>query len=374
MVMPVTLVAVLLALWTGPSIVDWKLLIWCGAYLVVSMVGLMIATSPDEAFPILQRRLLSVAFLIAVRTVAGTSAGYSSAVRAIAATEVLGVALNVYEWFVPLSFSFSYGRAAGLYVNPNISAGALVAGMVLGVNAVPSRWREAYVMLAGLGVLLTFSRGGMVGWTAAVAILAAIRTLRRVRLMSIFGLCAVGLWGASVQLPWLGNALDELLSNRPELAQRIGVQGSQDLNTESRLLLAGSALQRFAGNPIAGSGLGATTEDWHLSDGTHNVYVTHLAEHGLLGSFLFPGLLWLIYTRARESTSRTTVALVVFLGIWGMFSHNLLDEFQLLVAIGVALAPGRFLERSGARLAGSRISYAWMSRASADARTLPIAP
>jgi O-antigen ligase len=132
------------------------------------------------------------------------------------------------------------------------------------------------------------------------------------------------------------------------------MQGSpSDSNSDSRLALATAGLQSFAASPLLGSGLGASTNDWPMQEGSHNLYVTHLAEHGILGGLLFPALLLLLAHRARSSNAPGgAIALVVFLGLWGLFSHNVLDEFHSLLAIGLGLASAS--ARRGRSAAASR--------------------
>ncbi len=317
---------------------DWPLLVWCAVYLSVSLVGAVIAPQTDEAVAILHRRFLSVLFLLATRMIFSDETAAKWALRAVVGAEIWGVGLNVYEYFFPLTFSFSYGRAAGLYMNPNISGGALVAGMLLGLRVIRPLWREWFILFCGAGVVLTFSRGAVIAWSVACALLLCTKEMRRLKLLIVAAVCAVSFWGAVYGSAWFGAASADLLANRPELMRRIGVSGSQsDSNSDSRMELATVGFNRFLRSPFVGNGLGATTTDWQYSEGTHVIYATLLAEHGLLGGALFPALLWLIYARGRQQ-GRGAITFAVFLAVWGVFSHNVVDEFHLLFATGAMLA------------------------------------
>jgi hypothetical protein len=313
------------------------LLIWAGIYIVISTVGVFIATDPERAGDLLRHRLLAVGFLFAMRALCGSAAGFTWSLRAVALVEIVSIGLNVYEWFSPMSFSLVYGRGAGLYQNPNISGGAIVLGMLIGLAAVPRKLREAFILAALGGVLLTVSRGALIGFVLALGCLVYFgRSVSRSRL-AVAALVAV-VAAAGLQ-DWFTGGLDNVLSSQPELFRRLTIDGSVgEENTESRLTLAANGLTHFLAHPVAGAGLGAT--DWVAGAGTHNIYAMHLAEHGVFGLLFVPGLLLLLGLRAWSLRCEPVlVAAVVFIASWGFFSHNVLDEFHHLLIFALLLAP-----------------------------------
>ena len=46
---------------------------------------------------------------------------------------------------------------------------ALVLGMILSVTVLEPRYRGPYILLTGIGVFITLSRGGILTWVIAVA-------------------------------------------------------------------------------------------------------------------------------------------------------------------------------------------------------------
>jgi hypothetical protein len=342
---PFLAVAVALALWREPMKdgMGWVLAGWAALYILISVGGVLNANDPQQSNDMLRHRMLCVAFLFAMRAVCGSHAGFVWSLRAVALVELASIGLNVYEWFSPMAFSSVYGRAAGLYQNPNISGGALVLGMLVGLAAVPRKWREVYVLAAVVGVILTVSRGALIGLLVAGLCLPFGGALNRRRL--VVALAAGCLMIAAGLQHWRSTGGVELLDNDPELFSRLSVGGSVgDENTESRLSFAAAGLTQFTTHPFAGAGLGATHSDDGV--GTHNIYVMHLAEHGVLGIVIVPVLLLLLAHRTWTLGGNPVVAAcAAFVTSWGFFSHNLLDEFHLLLILAIVLAPYPVVQR-----------------------------
>jgi O-antigen ligase len=105
------------------------------------------------------------------------------------------------------------------------------------------------------------------------------------------------------------------------------------------------ALDLFGERPLTGFGTGATVE-WNEPESTHNTYVRHLAEYGILGALLMPAVLLLAWLRHRQLASRryraAAGAFVVFVALWGLFSHNVADDTFVLIGLALITAlPGR---------------------------------
>ena len=82
------------------------------------------------------------------------------------------------------------GRAAGLYVNPNVSGISLAFGCVIGLSAIRRRWwQEGFVLVSFIGVLVTFSREAILAFGCVVVggNLAGRLSLRRLAVA-----CGVG--------------------------------------------------------------------------------------------------------------------------------------------------------------------------------------
>jgi O-Antigen ligase len=344
-IVPFLIAGAVIAIWRTPvkDQMGWALVAWAALYILISVLGVLQSNDPQRSNDMLRHRMLCVAFLFAMRALCGSRAGFIWSLRAVAAVEIASIGLNVYEWFTPLAFSSVYGRAAGLYQNPNISGGALVLGMLAGLAAVPRKWRELYVLAAVVGVVLTVSRGALLGMLVAGVCLLLGGEVSRRRLLLVFAAACLVI-AAGVQ-HWRSSGAIELLDNEPELFSRLSVGGSVgEENTESRLSFAAAGLRQFISHPVTGAGLGAT--DWEQGIGTHNIYVMHLAEHGVLGALIVPGLLLLLVNRAWTLRRQPLLfACAAFVACWGFFSHNVLDEFHHLLIFSLILAPHRVVQQ-----------------------------
>jgi hypothetical protein len=140
---------------------------WCFLYLFVTILWFIPSAQSDIAWQEVRWRIMTVLSLMIFLILSGDAA-FNRVIRtALVAAVLFGVALNVYEVFVPLSFSSVVGRSAGLYINPTTSGLALVGGMIIAVSVLPRRFRGLFVLLVGLGVVTTFARGGIIAWLLA---------------------------------------------------------------------------------------------------------------------------------------------------------------------------------------------------------------
>ena len=57
------------------------------------------------------------------------------------------------------------GRAAGTFINPNIACESMLLVFLFACPVVPKKYRTPLLLLCGIGILLTFSRAGMVAWS-----------------------------------------------------------------------------------------------------------------------------------------------------------------------------------------------------------------
>jgi O-antigen ligase len=262
--------------------------------------------------------------------------------RALVLAAGLAVALNIYEVTHPLAFSDVLGRSAGLYVNPNRAALALVVAFVLSVDVLPPRARGLYLLAIWVGVVPTFSR-------SAVAILAGVTAWTFLSGRVPFGRAA---WvSAAVLVPVLVVVVSGLLplveDNQvlnPDTSSRLDLVFT-DPNTVSRFEVAERALQMISSHPLIGSGLGAG-QNLVDGQGAHNAYLAYAVDHGLFGLLLVLSLLALLARRGKIS-----LVFAVTLAAAAFFTHNLFDEQFFIVGIALAAA----IEQPGSDLGGAAI-------------------
>ena len=106
-----------------------------------------------------------------------------------------GVALNLYELFVANNvWSNAPGRSAGFYVNPNVSASALLGYGLVFLTARAGNLRLVDLILTALiviGVFATFSRAGILATLILLTGPALLRVGRKNVIRIVIGLVAV---------------------------------------------------------------------------------------------------------------------------------------------------------------------------------------
>jgi hypothetical protein len=255
----------------------------------------------------------------------------------VAVATLVGVLLNIYDFMFPGIFSTYDGRAAGLYLNPNGSGMALVFGCLIGLSAIRRRWwQEVFVLVSSVGVLVTFSRESILalgivvlGWS-----LAGRLSLRR---LIIAGGVGVALF---VAFDMGNSSLSEKLASSDW--SRLT---SEDASARQRAELAKRTLGAFEEAPLLGQGFG-TTVFWN-DYGSHDFYLSLLADHGIIGILLIPALMLSIGRRSWDFY----VFAAVFL-TYCLFSHNVLDFSPGLISLAIEAAEPP--TRSAARIAGLR--------------------
>lgn len=326
---------------------------WAVASASISMAAFLWSSGSDAALQEVSTRVLSTLQLIAFVVVLADGGARGLARAAIVVVSLVAVGMNLWEITHPMAFSMSLGRSAGFHVNPNISGAALTVGMLLGLPAVPARLRELYVLVVAIGVFTTLSRGAILCWAIVVAFLAASRVVRGKRLAlcfaagAVLSLSVVGAMLSSGKLGYLDGGAETFVRQRLAIGSK--EQLGADVSASSRSQLALRALEMFGERPVGGYGTGATVE-WSEAESTHNVYVRHLAEYGLVGAWLVPVLLVLGWRAAgaqagvsddagapalRVATAR---GFILFIGLWGLFSHNVLDDGFVLIGLALTAA------------------------------------
>jgi glycosyltransferase involved in cell wall biosynthesis len=125
-------------------------------------------------------RVYVIAVITAVATVVLVLA---SAPRALLGLTAAVTALNALLCFVDLSFVHAFtnsaGRAAGLAINPNTAAAAILLGAAASHRAVPKRFYASFLVLTAAGIVVTLSRSALLTAVAVVVIPAFLHWRRR---------------------------------------------------------------------------------------------------------------------------------------------------------------------------------------------------
>ena len=312
---------------------------WVGAYIAISILWFFRTDGDAFSFQQVETRILYSLFLVVTLVVYCTRDAQRAARIAIIGAVLLATALNVYELLNPLTFSTIPGRSVGLYYNVNHSSAAIVLGLLLSYGVVPSRLRVPYLLVSLVGILPTFSRAGILAWVVVVGyfILREGLTVAQVRrvvilIVTVLVLISSSLWSN------LSETLEErgvlTLNVRERLAFLTG-GGASDVSTSERQQVAAKAWEMFGEEPLLGHGTGSSLLLEGFDIGPHNMFLVMLAEHGVIGFLVIPALLVAMLYGANRKTMDVTIPLTLFILLYSLFSHTVLDEVHVILAIGL---------------------------------------
>lgn len=308
---------------------------WCYGFLMISGLWLIFQPPPSEmAWQEFQTRVLSVLFILTLTCVFSREGAQLWARYVMLAAVLMAVAFNLYELFKPRSFSIVMGRSAGLYMNPNQCAVALILGMIICLGLLPHRYRAIFVVLVGLGVLLTLSRSAIIGWVITFVILIKTGQVNLARSLLIVGMLMAVMAAAAVwQWSGIEYQLEDLGVLNANTAMRLDWFNNMDASDSSateRKEVAELGWEMFAESPVVGHGVGASI-DWGHERSSHNEYLNMMVDHGMIGFFILPLLTLAATWRARGETRQISFAFTVFILYFGFFSHNILNERPVLM-------------------------------------------
>jgi O-antigen ligase len=283
-----------------------------------------------------------------VRALGFALSGYGFAIATFALLQ--GIASNGKLYW--LRTAQAGGWIYGPYVNHNHYAGLmemltpipLVICLADGVRGPRNLLAAGAAAVMASTIFLSGSRGGMVAFTAQMALLATFLIKRRRNWKAAvasgaFLLLAFGL------LVWLGGG---------ELVERmasIHTATTTELSGGTRLTIDRDALKMFAQKPVVGWGLGVFPEIYPQFSSfssnvpvgmAHNDYLQVLVEMGALG---FAAVLWFLLTLYRSALGKlnhgppdinTAVTLAAMLGVTGILVHSCVD-FNLQIPANAAL-------------------------------------
>lgn len=318
------------------------LVVWCFGFAWVTMLWFLGSSQSETAWRDVRLRLSTIMLLLSCLMIFASPSAVRSARWALVFAVLFGVMVNIYDFFVPMTFSEVHGRSAGLYVNPNLSGEALVLGMILSVTVLPSFCRGPFLLLAGVGIFVTFSRGGIVAWIVAVSgVVFFAKGVRAKDLVWTFlvSLLVVGI----VLLPKLDTILATMdqahvISKDTEarFAWLTNPFDVSDNSGESRKYVAEQAWRKFADHPWIGSGTGTMHESFEIPP--HNQYLSYMLDHGVLGAAIVPLLILTVIWGARGETRRVGLVFGATILWLSFFTHMILSYGHSLLPFALLAA------------------------------------
>lgn len=324
------------------------LLWWAMGYLLVSTLWVGLAANLDSAGDGLVMVVTTCLYvgtaLLAYPVVARDNRTWAAMLWLALLLAVLSI---VQEYFNPAAYVFAeagqgiQGRAAGLYLNPNTAAQTLVMLLACLMAHGTPRGNVIALLLSSIGLLLTFSRGGMVAW--AVLALAATARGRLPRwFLGVLALCLAAIVLAG---PWVLDVLSAWVppENRNSLDRLAWLLGQGELNDFSageREYIAAFAWVQFLDAPFLGHGLGYMWT-WTADVGTHNLTLRFMVEYGALGVLLFPLFLVASVRSAPRDAERAWKWLIAGIALMlTIFSHNMIEQATFLLPwLAICLMP-----------------------------------
>ena len=255
----------------------------------------------------------------------------------------------MYSWSTP---GVTPGRAAGFFINANKASEAVILTALLAMPALRTATALPLAVLAGVAVLVTFSRTGMVAWVVLIGLYWTGGLLRRGHLLAMAAL-AVLLVASGSLLALLVESQDLPTIAAADITDRLRFLGTGDLSddsAQSRGAVVREGIDLFLRNPLVGAGSGAT-HVWDFGLAPHNFAVLMAAEYGVVGIAFWLALIALVATGgyfARRDHQWVAAGLLL---MFSMATHNILDfpywiVWILLLAMDFGMSAPRFSPRT----------------------------
>ena len=356
---PGTLVLIALAWVTGVSDRRLARLGWAEAmmagYAVVTTLSIVYTSADPMATWVLSydRVVAPMCLYLIVRLLRPTDRDLRRLLPVVVGLLLAESLIALMSWTVPgllpPAWLFEDARTTGSFSDPDVfGAAMLFCGLfVLQAGLRSDRWpvgRAAALALFTLAMLmgfLTFSRGN---WLATIVVVVGALYVCRdhARLL------------VSVLLP-IGIVLvgSGLLAGQLELAgDRLGSPEARE-SALARLPVAQAAVRMLEQKPLIGWGYGnfdrysrpfqtriGDLVDAEKPRSSHNLYLTTLAEQGLVGFGLYvgPAVYWLVRTRSssrRMSRSDRRLVWLLWLGVAAFFIVNNFSVMKLSFGLGL---------------------------------------
>jgi O-antigen ligase len=333
-----------------------ELIIWCAGYLGISLFSFMLVlcfyaeySFAKESFQEVRTRILSECFLIITYLIFAKSPQIQNLTRvAICLAVLLAVFNNIREVSDPLVFQGlnPTGRAAGYFVDPNRGGCSLILGMIFGMGILPKQLRIAFALLVIFGIFLTFSRGAILGWFIVIPIFIKSGVIPRKQLsfwavgittiILVFGQVLSNIDLNELQRSGLITVNIKNITGRLEWFQN--PLANKEDSGDSRVEVVMTAWNMFVEHPILGSGIASTKNLNNLGISTHNMYLLFMTEHGILGIFILPLLVYAVTWHSRGETKQIALAFSAFILLWGLFSHNIVEDRSILIIFSLMAA------------------------------------
>lgn len=321
-----------------------SILFWCLSYLIISFISYLYVSQSVSSLQVLINRSFSAIFLLLISFIFNNQGVQCWTRYAVLIATFAGILINFYQLLNSSAFLglVDGNRAAGLYINPNNCGIALLLGMIFSVTVLTHKFRIIWLLMVGVGIITTQSRGAILCWLLAVIlmILTHIIISKRSRLwIWILGIGLLLLLSFQLGSEWTvessNNQLDSTVLER--LTGIMDRSSLEDGSAIERQEVARKGWEMFLERPIFGYGIGATFDPsiTGFDISTHNMYVLHLAEYGALGILILPLAVYAVIHRARGEAQKLSIVFAGSIFLWSFFSHTVLDDRDILISFAL---------------------------------------
>ncbi|QLE45992.1 O-antigen ligase family protein (plasmid) [Nostoc sp. C052] len=313
---------------------------WCLGYFIVTFLSYSFFPKSEFSLRAFIDRSFSSLFLLVTTFLFADQRVQSWTRYALIAATGMGVFNNFYQILNPSAFGgLVEGRAVGLYLDPNDCANTLILGMIVTVGSFPKKLRIPWILIVGFGVVLTFSRGGILGWIFVVIMIHLTRVISfQKSLLCILVMGMLLFFVVQLGSEWIGdssNIYKQLDSTALKRVESIigGDEVLEDSSSMERKEVAEKGWEMFVERPIFGYGIGSTFDysNTHFSVSTHNMFLLYAAEYGIIGIPILPLAIYAVIHRARGDTRKLGIIFAVFILLISLFSHTILSLNNYLI-------------------------------------------
>jgi hypothetical protein len=317
------------------------ILLWCLGYSIISLFSYAYISQSTSSSKVLIYRLLSIIFLGLMTCLLNDLRVQKWTRYSILVVTIAGIIINFCQLIIPsLLFAKAVDRASGLYIDPNNCGIALLFGMIFTVTMISQGLRMPWVLIVGIGILTTQSRGAILCWFFAFILMILTRIIVTKQLtlwilgigLTLFIILHPGsAWKIEISNNLINSTITETLTG---LTDRSTLNDGSSIERQE---VANKAWQMFFDRPIFGYGIGSTFDDritgFYVS--IHNMYLLHAAEYGVLGIPLLPLAIYAVIHNATGEAKKLSIVFAGSVCLCGFFSHTILDDRDILISFAI---------------------------------------
>jgi O-antigen ligase len=325
---------------TGWNVLKSPVTIWCLGYAWLSVLWFFPSLQSDIAWQELRWRFLTIMEILTFLMIFQEPDATKLARKTLVAAVLFGVALNIYELFVPMSFSQTMGRSAGLYQNPNMAGEALVLGMIVSATVLEPRFRGSFILLTGIGIFATLSRAAILMWVIAAVGLLLVGRLRLKNLLvsATVGLLLVVLvlfprWD-QLMTAWQSTGVINV-NVQERLGWLMDPSDVSDYSSWERKYVAQLAWNKISEHPVLGSGTGSFHQAPVMP---HNQYLAFMLDHGLIGAMILPLFVLAATWGARGEWRGVAIVFGCVMMMLSLFTHTIFNTGYSIIVFSIMAA------------------------------------